>query len=445
MTNVTAQPDPRLLKLSSALLLEQALRSKTRAGELCHALVNDTAQIHGHELAFLLVARGGSYRLTAATAVADPDRSGPLGQWLEKRGAALQPVARAAVPFVAELESPAEDWASGLPRHCLVLPLPKPGGHGNAGVLLLLRAQPWQDAERLLAEPLADCYGHALWTLRHRLPDLSTLNRRRTIAIATALILAGLIPVRLDTLAPAEVAAIDAIPVTAPFDGIVADIPVRPYQLVHQGDALVVFDTHELAMKRDVALRSLDVSEAELSSLRNQAFLDPDSKAKLAVAEQKVALEKENASYAQERFERHRLIAEADGLVVYDDRFNWKGKPVQTGQAIMTLAKPERKELHIDLPVAGLIPTREGAEVKLFLDMDPTTAIPATLHRLGVEARPSPAGALAYRYVAVLEVGTGDGLQLGARGTAKVYGERVSLAYYLFRRPLAALRQFFGL
>jgi hypothetical protein len=30
------------------------------------------------------------------------------------------------------------------------------------------------------------------------------------------------------------------------------------------------------------------------------------------------------------------------------------------------------------------------------------------------------------------------------KGTAKVYGERVSLFYYLLRRPLAAARQFVG-
>jgi hypothetical protein len=438
-----AQPDPRLLRLSSALLLEQSLRTKTRFSELCHALVNDTAQLHGHELAFLLVARMGGYRLVAATAVADPDRSGPLGQWLEKTIAAVQPPNSAGAPHCPDLPWPADDWAAALPRHALLLPLPKPGGHGNAGILLLLRSQPWPDSDRLLAEPLAGCYGHALWALHGHLPDFGALNRRRAAGIAAAIVLAALVPVRLDTLAPAEVAPVDPIVVTAPFDGIVADVPVRPYQAVKRGDPLVLFDTQELAMKRDVALRSLDVAEAELSSLRNQSFLDMDSKAKVAVAEQKVALERENAAYAQQRYERHRLTAASDGVVAYDDRFNWRGKPVQTGQAIMTLAKPGHTELHIDLPVGGLIPTHEGADVKLFLDMDPSSAVPAKLHRLGVEARPSAAGGLAYRYVAVVENG-GAGLQLGAHGTAKIYGERVTLAYYLFRRPLAALRQFIG-
>ena len=35
--------------------------------------------------------------------------------------------------------------------------------------------------------------------------------------------------------------------------------------------------------------------------------------------------------------------------------------------------------------------------------------------------------------------------RIGLKGTAKVFGERVSLFYYLLRRPLAAARQFVGL
>jgi hypothetical protein len=34
--------------------------------------------------------------------------------------------------------------------------------------------------------------------------------------------------------------------------------------------------------------------------------------------------------------------------------------------------------------------------------------------------------------------------RIGLRGTAKIYGEQVSLFYYLMRRPLAALRQLIG-
>ena len=35
-------------------------------------------------------------------------------------------------------------------------------------------------------------------------------------------------------------------------------------------------------------------------------------------------------------------------------------------------------------------------------------------------------------------------LRIGLRGTAKIYGERVLLGYYLLRRPLATVREWTG-
>ena len=368
-----------------------------------------------------------------------------MAQWAEGLAARLQPPPSSrAVRILAapDLSLPDADWAEGLPPFWMWLPLSSPKGRLE-GVLALLRRTPWQESDRLLAEPLAGCYGHALWARRNRLPDLPVATRLQAAAAVLLLGLATLVPVRLDTLGPAEVAAANPVPIAAPFNGVVADIPVQSYKDVRAGDVLVLFDARELAMERDIASRSLDLAKAELASLQNRAFLDPDSKARIAVAERKVALEQQALAHAQERYERHRLVAPMDGVVLYDDRLGWKGRPVSTGQALMTLAQPDRLELRIDIPSAELIPTSLGAEIRLFLDMDPSRPIQARLTRLGYEARPMPGGGLAYRFVAALDEAAGP-LQLGARGTAKVYGESVSLGYYLLRRPWAALRQVLG-
>ena len=53
------------------------------------------------------------------------------------------------------------------------------------------------------------------------------------------------------------------------------------------------------------------------------------------------------------------------------------------------------------------------------------------------------ADVLAYRLKARL---TGEELpRIGLKGTARIYGEPVPLAYAVFRRPFAALRQWAGL
>ena len=445
MTEQTAL-DARVRQLSAALLVEQAVRSRLQAAALHQELVDGSSRVHGQQLAFLCLRRGGRFRLAAASAVAQVDRSGPFGQWIARLAGRLQASgAPGSVRLLKgrDLNLPPEDWAVALPREWLWLPLLSPTGK-LLGVLALLRSMPWHEADRLLAEPLAHCYGHALWARRNRLPDFSSTRPLQAALLLLALVGLSFIPVRLDMLAPAEVVAADPVPVTAPFDGVVAEVPVRPYQMVRAGDLLLAFDARELAMRRDVASKTLAVAEAELGTLRNQAFLDPGSKNQVLIAEQKVALERENYTYADERFQRHRLTATEDGVVLFDDRLSWKGRPVATGQALMTLAKPEHLELRIDVPVGGLIPSGEGKEVRLFLDMDPSQPVQAHLSRLGYEARPEPGGGLAYRFVATFDADTRH-LQLGARGTARVYGNTVTLGYYLLRRPISAVRQFLGL
>ena len=84
------------------------------------------------------------------------------------------------------------------------------------------------------------------------------------------------------------------------------------------------------------------------------------------------------------------------------------------------------------------------------MQRDPETADPAPidLHRMGTVANVAryitgPDGTLAYVVRAALVPGH-NFPRIGLRGTAKIYGERVTLFYYLARRPLAAARQFLG-
>ena len=51
---------------------------------------------------------------------------------------------------------------------------------------------------------------------------------------------------------------------------------------------------------------------------------------------------------------------------------------------------------------------------------------------------------LAYRIYADFEQTDDEKLRIGLQGTAKIYGERVSVFFYIFRRPISYVRQFFG-
>jgi len=74
----------------------------------------------------------------------------------------------------------------------------------------------------------------------------------------------------------------------------------------------------------------------------------------------------------------------------------------------------------------------------------PDAPLAGTVRQASYEATLSPGNVLGYRLKASF-ADMAKPPRIGLRGTAKIYGDRVTLFYYLARRPLAALRQFLGI
>ena len=78
-------------------------------------------------------------------------------------------------------------------------------------------------------------------------------------------------------------------------------------------------------------------------------------------------------------------------------------------------------------------------------DSDPLHPREARVVSADYQAKMHEAGTMAFRVVAEADV-TADAVpRLGTRGTAQLFGDHVPLAYFVFRRPLTALRQWTGL
>ena len=57
----------------------------------------------------------------------------------------------------------------------------------------------------------------------------------------------------------------------------------------------------------------------------------------------------------------------------------------------------------------------------------------------------SPEGILSYKLTASYDGNAMSLPRIGLRGTAKVYGSKVTLFYYLFRKPITFVRQLVGI
>ena len=127
----------------------------------------------------------------------------------------------------------------------------------------------------------------------------------------------------------------------------------------------------------------------------------------------------------------------------FSDADDWSGRPVTTGERVMEIADQSRVKVRAELAVDDAIALTENSRVRVFLDADPLNAIEANLESASFRAEPTPDGRLAYRVDAKF---VGDHVpRIGMRGTAQLYGESVPLYFFLFRKPISAVRQSLGL
>lgn len=441
------------------LQLERRARHADGADALAFIIVNETRRLIQYDQAVFLQARAdGRLRVAAISGIPAVDRTAPLVQWLERIGRHLvrTGTARTAQPLTAEglPDRLARDWTAWSPPQVCWVPLISPN-QTLVGGLWLARRTPWTTNEQVLADQLCDAYAHARAAL-----DGGGYRPRRTTSwlhrLAVLILLAGGIaalqlPVPQSTLAPAEVVPRDPFVVAAPLDGIIATFAIAPNETVAAGQTLLTFEDTELRSRLRVAERALGVAVAEYQAARQGAFADRRSKAQLAALEAQVALREAERVYAARRLERVTVTAPRAGVAVFTDPQDWIGRPVRTGERILTIADPSAVELHAYVPVKEVIDFEPGATIRLFLDIAPLAALPATLLRASYEAEDRPSGDLAYRVIGRFDLEQGrDGSvqapppRLGLKGTARIEGRPVPLYLYLFRRPIAVLRQTLG-
>ncbi|CRI59237.1 efflux RND transporter periplasmic adaptor subunit [Pseudomonas sp. CCOS 191] len=421
--------------------LQRQARQATGPEQLAYNMVNDGQTLFGFRHAALLIAG----KVRALTGISVVEAHAPFVAFVERAAHTLQAAGVAAQagavdPTTLDIQAQA-DWRSLSAAHAFWLPLLDRQGKVFGG-LWLARDQAFNPAEQALLTQLGETYAHAWLALGPAKPWRLRWPRRRLLVALGLSLLVLLVPVRQSVLAPAEVVPRAGRVVAAPLDGVIAEFLVKPNQTVAVGDLLVRFDATTLKAQVDVAERALGVAEAELKASTQRAFSDAESNARLDLLAARVEQKRAELDYARQLLGRSEIRAERAGIAVFADAERWTGKPVQTGERLMQLADPQQAELRLELPVGDAIALQPGAEVALFLDSDPLHRHGARLERAAYEAQATAAGQLAYR----LDAGFDEAPpRIGLRGTAKVYGERAPLVYYLLRRPLAALRQGLGL
>lgn len=444
-------------RFTALIELERAVRRAETLDDLAVIMVNRTRAIVSYRQAAFLTFRRNRPRVSLISDVPSVDRNAPLVRELEETARRIwkgpdgkkihQPENRDTSSSDQQHE-PSASSGPHAPANLAWVPLGSPGRE-SSGVLLLILDQPLDSSTRVLLEHLGETFAHAL-----RVFHPNTIVRRvlarfasRPLVVSGGLLILLVLcfcRISVNALAPAEIIPKDPHLVTSPLEGVVQELRVRSNQPVSPGDLLVVLDDTELRNHLEVSKKALEVAKEQYARARRGAFVDGKSKAVMAELDAQVKQRGAEVRYALERLERTRLFADRHGVAITPPPEEWEGRPVSVGETIMQIADPKSIEVRVMLPVDDALVLGADNPVTLFLDSRPLTPIRGRVERAAYMPEATPTGAYAYRITARLSPEVTPP-RIGLRGTAKVYGEKVSLMFFLFRRPLTYLRQLVGI
>jgi biotin carboxyl carrier protein len=298
-------------------------------------------------------------------------------------------------------------------------------------------------------EPLGLAYGVAWRGVDGQRGALKRwLSARKWIVAAVTMPLVSIalafVPVPLRIVAPCEIVPKEPAAITAPLSGVIDEVLVLPGRSVEAGDLLAFYDKRVALEELKVAEEQVQIIASDLQRARVQGFDEPAARAEVALLENRLEQEQTRLRIARHRADQLEIRAPVAGTLMLDDPHQWRGRPVQVGERIMLIVDTQRTRVRIRLPQTDNIDFDQDRPLKVILDSDPRGRRNATLRFVASHSQHGPDGAPYFRAEADWIEPQAD-LRIGLQGTAVLYGDDVSLGYWLLRRPLAAVRKLCGI
>jgi len=424
--------------------LEEKTRETLTVEELFFLIANETHNLTPYRQAIMLDCDGCPLTISGVT---DFNLGSPFIHWLKNNIS----------PYVRKLKKPCHihegdiipdgsiDWNEWFPKFGFFLPLTSPVS-GHIGSLFLLRDYPWNEDEQKVLGILAGAYGHAWGALQKPKKTLLIFKKSRFLKVLflTCCLFVFAIPVPLTVLAPAEIVAVNPSVIRAPLDGVVEKILVNPNQSVNVGDPLFRMDAVSQRNELAIANKVYASLKAQYSQLNRIALSDSTSKKYLTETAGQIKQQIARIEYLKKLILRMNLSSLINGVVIIDDPSSWEGRPVNLGEKILSLADQTDVEIEAWLPIGDAIDLPKGSPMRVYLNSSPLVPIGGALISFSYEAQSKLGDIFAHRIRGRI-LDKEQLPRLGLRGTARIEGKKVSLLYWIFRRPLATLRQFFGM
>ena len=258
-----------------------------------------------------------------------------------------------------------------------------------------------------------------------------------------ALFLSFMIQVPLRVVSPCEIVPESPTYITAPLNGIIDHILVKPGDLIKKDTPLFVYDKQVPLQNLEIAKKKVQIIQAEYNRASTLGINDPKFQVQLAVL--KLQIEKENISLEIAQYQAGKLLTKSpiEGVTIFNSPEKWRGKPVQVGERVMVISDPTSTKIKLWIPEGDNIILNKNAEVSIFLNIRPEKSYPSTLKYIANESSLNDLSLPSFVAEATWNEKP-ENIKLGLKGTAIIYGEKVPLFYFLLRKPWTTLRMFFG-
>lgn len=435
--------------LADLLLIEEHARSISEKPKLANLLVNDTRRLFNFRTAYFARQASHRWEVQSVSDVFEISNSSPMIVWLQQvfEELARTPRTISSIDKSKISTKLQEKWAEYFGNEVLWVPFNTPRGE-QLGALILVREKAWAEYEIRIVQRCYTACAHAYKALETTGPSLGHvlktffINRKLRLALIGLCLALLFLPIRLSVLTPAQLLPQSPSIIRAPISGIVKQVLVQPNQAVKAGDPLVALDDSELKAKQAIALQNLEVARSELWQAKQAAMTNRKASAQVQILTARHQQKKAELDYINQQLEKVNIKSEATGIVIINSVGEWLGRPVSIGEKILTIADPENKQLEFWVSAADTIALSEAKELLVFFDVMPDVPVEGRVKFINFQPEMSPQNRLAFRGIGELSE---NDARIGWQGTAKIYGQKTTLGYYLFRRPYAAARQLLGL
>jgi RND family efflux transporter MFP subunit len=213
------------------------------------------------------------------------------------------------------------------------------------------------------------------------------------------------------------------IAAVAPFDGFLAEAPVRAGETVKMGQPLARLDDRDLQLER-----SRWRAEREQLERRYQVAQSQADRAAMGVLAAQINQAEAQLALAEERLARATVVAPYDGVVVSGDLSQQIGSPVETGRLLFEVAPLQGYRVMLEVEDRDIARLATGQGGELVLSGMPDRRLPITVQRITPVATQRD-GLNLFAVEAGIEGGAPPGLRPGMEGIGKVVVGKRSLLW----------------